>query len=312
MNYNEYYQKVWQLRKKRRRNHRKKVAASIACVLAGVTLTGGIISAVLFLPEKEKEMDMQAPGTGITEAAIQNDKLYAEPETQLLSPAATPKIYNTVKKETSPSPEKEPEYDYSKPVPKSDPVDISWFDDSMFIGDSRTEGFIMNSGIVNAASYTYKGLSVETVFTEPVIETDAGTVSVMEAAAKTDFNKVYIMFGINETGWVSGDSFIQQYGKVIDSIREINPDADIYIQSVIPVSKEVSDNHDYVKNSRIYEYNGLIQKMAQEKNAYYVNVAECMADENGDLPADAAVDGIHMKSEYCLRWLDYLTSHTVN
>lgn len=33
------------------------------------------------------------------------------------------------------------------------------------------------------------------------------------------------MLGINETGWPYNDIFIEKYGKVIDEIKRIKPDA---------------------------------------------------------------------------------------
>ena len=67
---------------------------------------------------------------------------------------------------------REPEiviYNYSLPVPQSEAVDETYFNDAIFIGNSRTEGFILYSGLANATSYTSRGLMVNTVFTDRVI-----------------------------------------------------------------------------------------------------------------------------------------------
>ena len=34
-------------------------------------------------------------------------------------------------------------------------------------------------------------------------------------------------------------------------------------------------------------------------------------DESGALPEEATVDGIHLKKDYCLKWTDYIRTHTV-
>ena len=57
---------------------------------------------------------------------------------------------------------------YSLFVPLQEEVDNSYFDDALFIGDSRTEGFMIYEDI-RAISYTHKGLMVDTIFTSPVI-----------------------------------------------------------------------------------------------------------------------------------------------
>ena len=201
-------------------------------------------------------------------------------------------------------------YDYSQPVPYSDAVDAGYFADAVFIGDSRTEGFYMNVGPEGSLAYTYKGLMVDTVFTQPVINMNGEKLSVMDALRNTSFAKVYIMLGINETGWSYDPMFIEKYKEIIAEIKSINPDAMIYVQSILPVSAGVSAEHDYIKNEKIYDFNGRIQNMALEEGIYYLNVAESVALPDGSLPEEAAADGIHLKKEYCEKWLYYLQTHT--
>ena len=201
-------------------------------------------------------------------------------------------------------------YDFSRPVPVADEADISYFNDAVFLGDSLTVGFTTLTGIP-AVSYAYKALTVRKVFTKEVIEMNGEEMSPMEALQYTDFHKIYIMFGINETGWVYSSVFVEEYQKVIDEVRNINPDAIIYLQSVLPVSAEVSAADNGITNERIREYNDLIQKLAEDNKIYFVNVAEAMAQEDGSLPDEAAADGIHLKKSYCDKWLAYLQTHTV-
>lgn len=196
-------------------------------------------------------------------------------------------------------------------VPPSAAVERDYFDDAVFIGDSRTEGLYINTGLTNALFLAHQGLTVDEMYTKEVITVNGRKATVMDALAQASFRKVYIMLGINETGWVYDNIFIEKYGEIIDGIREINPDAVIYVQSILPVSREVSETHSYIKNQRISTYNQLLQEMAEEKGVYYVNVAEAVADSDGSLPADMATDGIHLKKEPCETWLTYLREHTV-
>ena len=204
-----------------------------------------------------------------------------------------------------------PIYDYSKPVSKSSTVENSYFDDAVFIGDSRTEGLILNTGLSNAISYTHKGLMVDTVFTTPVIDKNGCRLSIMTALKTTTFSKVYIMLGINETGWPYSSIFIEKYGQIIDEIKRINPSASIYVQEIIPVTNHISSTHRYVKNEKISEYNKLIQTMASEKQIYYIDTATAVSDFDGSLPEEATMDGIHLKKDYCEKWLNYLKTHTI-
>lgn len=202
-------------------------------------------------------------------------------------------------------------YNYAKPVPQSQGVDNSYFDDAVFIGDSRTEGLILYTGLSNATVYANQGLMVDTVFTSPVIQMDGQRLSVVEALKRTEFKKVYIALGINETGWAYESIFIDKYQKLIQEIQAINPQAVIYIQEIMPVTAQTSRTHSYVKNDKIQRYNELLAKLAEEMGVYYIDTGAAVADDSGCLPEDAAIDGIHLKKPYCDKWLDYLKTHTV-
>lgn len=191
-------------------------------------------------------------------------------------------------------------------------ADESYFQDAIFVGDSRTEGFMINNGIMaTIGSYTHKGLTVDTIFTSKVINRNGEKITIMDALRGSQFSKVYLMLGINETGWPYNEVFISHYARIIDEIRNINPNCIIYVQSVIPVSEKVSNEHPYVKNSKINDYNSLLQKMSLEKQVYYLNVAEALVNEAGFLPEDAALDGIHLNQAYCVKWFDYLKNHVI-
>ena len=184
------------------------------------------------------------------------------------------------------------------------------FSDAVFVGDSRTEGFVLQTGIQTTA-YVHKGLTVASAYTAKVIHQDDEERSVMEALARTRYNRVYLMFGINETGWISNDIFISDYKQIIDDIKAQNPSAKIFIQSVLPVSKAVSDSGGYVRNDKIAEYNKRLEQLAADEGATFVNVQEAVSTD-GVLPDDAATDGIHLNKKYCEKWLTYLEEHTLD
>ncbi len=215
--------------------------------------------------------------------------------------------------ETAPESTEPPEtpYDYTLPVPAGEPVDDSYFDDAVFIGNSRTQGFMMYSGLSNATFYAAQGLMISNVSTDRLINQNGEKVTVTDALRNDpSFKKVYLMFGINELGWTNTESFAKKYGDLVDIIRGINPDAVIYVQSIYPVSKAKSDSDQIYNMTRINTFNDLIRRMAAEKEVYYVNISEVLSDANGYLPAEAALDGVHLKKSYCEIWLSYLKNHT--
>lgn len=193
-------------------------------------------------------------------------------------------------------------------VPKTKkPVDDTYFNDALFIGDSLTDGFRMQAGLYDATficgtSMTISGLESR--------EWQNG-MTMMDRIKQGGFKKVYIMLGINENIVMDyKETFIQNYSRLIDTIKEANPDAYIYIQSILPVSPSM-DQKGRITNSVINAYNDGLYELANEKKVYYLDINSAMKDENGQLPEEAARDGVHFKRDYYLKWLEYLKSHAI-
>lgn len=186
----------------------------------------------------------------------------------------------------------------------------SYFDDAAFIGDSRTQGLQLYTGLPNATFYATQGLMVDTFFSKKFVKAGGGKITIPDAMRNQTFKKVYIMLGVNELGWVYEKVFIQKYGEVVDKVKELQPDAKVYVQSILPVTKAKSDGDAIYNNTKISRYNELIEQMCREKGVTYLHVADAVGLDNGALPAGSATDGVHLNREYCYKWLDYLKTHT--
>lgn len=196
----------------------------------------------------------------------------------------------------------------SKPVVPPKPE--SWFNDAVLIGDSRTEGLENYDGLGNASYFAIKGLMVDTVYTKPAVKLNGKRLTVMQAIKQKKFGKVYIMLGVNELGWSSFRTFVDDYGKMVDDIKKDQPGAVIYLQSILPVTNEKSVSSTIYNNQKIRNSNLAIQKLAAQKNVKYLAVDTAVSDSSGALAADAATDGIHLNAAYCKKWCDYLKTHT--
>ena len=230
----------------------------------------------------------------------------AEPAAESTAPAARPVPAETEKvpPETDDPPEP------FAPVPEGGPVEDTYFEDAAFLGDSRTEGFHLYSGLKAGAYYYSVGATVESVFSKNV-ETPAGKMPLLDAMAEEDFGKIYVMLGVNELGWSKTETFHDQYAKVIDRLRSDHPDAEIILQSILPVSAKQEKKKTYVNNGRIAAYNEVIFQLAEEKDCAFVDAAEAVTDENGCLRAAWNSDGVHLNVKGCRAWLEYLRTHPV-
>ena len=195
-------------------------------------------------------------------------------------------------------------------VPESEAVDDSYFADAVFVGDSRTEGLKMYSGLDSSQFFSSVGMDVDKVFTDQVVSLNGQLLTVAQALEQASYSKVYIMLGINELGWVYESVFADNYARIIDTIRESHPDATIYVQSILPVSQWKDGSNDIYTNANVVRLQKALVAMCEEKGVNYVNVAEGIQDEQGYLPSESTQDGVHLTPEYCQRWMDYLKTHT--
>ena len=146
------------------------------------------------------------------------------------------------------------------------------------------------------------------------IKLDGKKYSFLDALALKQYAKVYISLGINELGYYNDEGFRDEYAAFLDAVREIQPDAQIYIQRLIPVNPEkckANKQADWLTNERIALYNGIISQLAQDKQVYLLDPGQAMVDDQGEMPYEATVDGLHFKREWYKKWLDYLLAHTV-
>lgn len=202
-------------------------------------------------------------------------------------------------------------YDYSKEVPESEEVDDSFFDDAVFIGNSQVDGIRIYKAMGNMTVYAGKGIMANTIFTKKVIREKNDKITIIDALKQKTFGKIYIMLGANELGWAYSEVFVEKYSEVIDKIKQLQPNADIYINTIIPVSKNRSRKDNIYNNINIDKFNKLIKKIAEEKEVYFINTKKVFGTDDGCLPEEAGTDGIHFYGTYYKDWFNYLKKHTI-
>ena len=213
--------------------------------------------------------------------------------------------------EISEEPEEDPYL--GEPVPESDPVDESYFDDAVFIGDSLTYGLGAYQVLDADKVIAHTGINPQTILTSECIEQpDGSSVTVLEAVEAAAPKKVYIMLGSNGVAFLNQSDIIKFYGEFIDELQAALPDAIFYVESVLPVTHEKETEDDRYSNSKINALNEALQEMAASQEVYYLDVSEAIKDENGCLPADVSADGMHFGVSTYETWVDYLLSHTVD
>ena len=193
-----------------------------------------------------------------------------------------------------------------------EPVEEDYFADVLFIGDSRTHGLQLYGGMKQGTYFHAVGATVESVFSKSTQEVEGGKkVPMMDALEGLEVKKVYVMLGVNELGWPQAEKFKEQYAKIIDHVREKLPEAQVVIQSILPVSAKQEAKKTYVNNQRILTFNTMLEELALEKKCPYLNVAESVADETGCLKSDLTSDGVHLNIAGCKEWVAYMKTHPI-
>ncbi len=193
--------------------------------------------------------------------------------------------------------------------PELGPVDLSYFDDALFLGDSRTVGLRAFGSFVNSSYFAKTGISVNSFFIYPALDENTG-LTLTQTLLQRQYKKIYIMIGVNDAAIIPLEDFETQFFDAIRQIQELQPDAVIYIQSILGVTKnkELGDPYHY-SNAKVLERNELLKSRCDGKSLIYLDVFSVFSDYEGYLNSLYSNDGLHLNSSDYQAWCDYLLAH---
>lgn len=156
----------------------------------------------------------------------------------------------------------------------------------LFIGTFNTERLNFED------DYHYIKISDDKFETDNILEDMVGQVY--------QYNPTYVFIelGINELDIESNKEFVDNLGKIIDGIKDNRSYAEIYVESIYPINKEVEnyDNSiikDFINNELIYTVNKDIKKMVEEKEVKYLDLYSLLI-EDGNLIKDYTDNGVYL------------------
>lgn len=192
-------------------------------------------------------------------------------------------------------------------------VDADYLSDAVFIGDSRTDTLKLYAGWDNATYYVKTGTNIWSVMDAEVAEDpESGkNISIDEALQKQKFGKVYIMLGVNELGTGTAETFYKQFKDVVARIQELQPDAVIFVESIIHVSASKDAEGTDINNKEIDVRNKWLRKLADNKTIFFLDANEVLDDKNGALTEEYTFDGVHLKADQLKPWKNFLLKHGV-
>ena len=209
------------------------------------------------------------------------------------------------------------------PVPESAPVDAGWFDDAAFVGDSvsvtlanynSSYGTLGKAKFFCSVSLSQTNALSYQAGNERLPEYPAGSGQhprIEDGIAASGAKKVYLMLGMNCIA--SGvDRVSQDLVTLVSKIQEKSPGIAVLIESVTPMTADSPRADGSLNNFTIQEFNEKMKAICQEKQWYYVNVAEAVTGDAGALKAEYSGDkamGIHFNYDGAAAWANYLLTH---
>lgn len=211
--------------------------------------------------------------------------------------------------------ESKTEYDHID----GEPVDLSWFDDCVFIGDSLTYGLSLyndymdcfgNAEFICGASLGFNNCQWDLFDENEVHPTYHGQKVLLEdAVALTGAHKVIIGLGMNDIGNYGIDGTFEGAESFLEKLRSKSPDdLEIYMMTVTPMIE--MQEYDILNNDKIVEYDERLEVFCSQHGCKFLNTWSALADENGKLPIELCEDpdqlGIHLNNDGCEILKDYI------
>ncbi len=176
-------------------------------------------------------------------------------------------------------------------LPEGERKDDDFFADAAMLGNSLVDGMMLCSGL----KIDYYGQQSANVLNFN-----------KDSKLKKQYGKIYIELGINDYG-LSIESFLKGYRSILERIRAAQPEADIYIMAVTPVTKaKVSFTMTHIR-----EMNQALHDLAAEEQCWYLDCCEPLCTDEGYLlDKYAGWDGSpHLDPSGYVAWAEVIRTH---
>lgn len=267
----------------------------------------------------EREQEPETQRISVSQASKENAVTEVKKETKEVKevPQEKPEIAEkpeaaeaeTDGKKTEPDMEaSEPEMVEPEPQERQfQRVEMDYLDDALFIGDSRTSTLYEYAGWEKTDFFVKYGQTVWDVW-----DNDMDGVTLEQMLTSKKYGKIYIMLGINELGRGTAESFAEQFGVVVAQVQQLQPEAVIFVESIMHVTQSKDAENTYINNQEINARNELLKTLANNQNIFYIDENEVMDEPGtGKLKEEYSFDGVHLQVKYIEVWREFLLNHGI-
>ena len=133
-----------------------------------------------------------------------------------------------------------------------------------------------------------------------------------DAVSQSGVDRVYFLMGSNDIQSRTQRPFLRDnWGILVERIREKSPDVDIVLMSNIPLYDEepkFTTNDEAVKthNDMIVDYNLWLRQFAADNDCLFIDLYQYVEDHVGNMAEIYSQGSYHMNKAGCLNWMKIL------
>lgn len=164
------------------------------------------------------------------------------------------------------------------------------FKNSVFIGDSQTEGLKVYNILNSTSVLAKKGSNL--------IDARAN----ISTLPNLNPSNTFLLYGMNDILIYKDniDNFINDYSYLINEVKKLLPETKIVVNAILPVTDNVIQKRSIYK--KIDEYNQQLSAMCENLEVEFVD-SSYLLKENQSLFEG---DGMHLKPNFYKKWLNSL------
>lgn len=184
-----------------------------------------------------------------------------------------------------------------------------FFQDTLFIGDSRTMGLAEYADIEGAVFFANTGMNIYRLYSLKNAVHDQ-ELYLEDILAEKQYRKIYLMLGINELGY-DAEQTVKRFEEEVLKLRELQPEAEIVLEANLHVTTARSERDAIFNNENIDRINENIRQIAEKYGFSYIDVNEIFDDETGGLNPEYTHDEVHVLGKYYQQWADWIRENGI-
>ena len=201
-------------------------------------------------------------------------------------------------------PEEKPGEEETAPEDEPELPPELFFQDTLFIGDSRTMGLVEYADLNNATVFADTGMNIYRLYSlKNAVQGQEA--SLEDILTKKQYRKIYLMLGINELGYDETQT-VKRFEEEVLKLQEFQPDAKIILEANLHVTTARSRRDKIFNNEGIDRINENIRLIAEKYGFSYIDINEVFDDETGGLGAEYTHDEVHVLGKYYQQWADWI------